>query len=171
MINEEFSVWDGHRPWSLKSKQPIFIVLFLLWDNAYWRAHSFSLTTQSKIILTTILDRIKYNSKPWVGGWPSPPPPRPPKSRMNPCRKSRITNHENHVFLIWWWWWWWWWWWEGEGGGGGEREREFTLKASDLTFSSTWHLCTKQTPKVQTSLLINVIHCWNDVVRGCERSY
>ena len=162
----------------------------MLLDNAYWRDIVF--TTNPKIILTTILDRIKWNSKPCVGGYLPP-------QNQGWTREENLESRESRaldlmVFVIsrlqiknmr-----------EGEGRGKNFqsllsknvawlnsptsspglfpshflREKpwgrgcEFTLRESDLKFSFTWLLMTKQTPKVQTSVLTNVLYCWNDVV-------
>ena len=143
-------------------------------------------TTHPKIILSTVLDRIKWNSKPLVGGWPPPPLPQNQGWTRAKNHESRITRitcpwfggvcNFSYLEIV-----------EnmyvciyggggGEGRGGGEGYKfpissfqdcslvELALWASDLKCSFTWLLMTKQTPKVQTSVLVNVLYCWNDAV-------
>ena len=65
-----FSVCDQtSRQQSLKSKQPIFIIMFLLWFSAHRSltgTNIFSLQpVNPKVMSTTILDKIEWNSKPY----------------------------------------------------------------------------------------------------------
>ena len=59
--------------------------------DAHWTIQIFPLTTHPTVILTTILDRIKWNSKPTHRQQPPPPPPRD---------KSRMKLHKSQNVLI-----------------------------------------------------------------------